>query len=276
MLKIDRKIILLFILLISISFLNKYWISEYIIEQLEIKHERLFNIGLNFFLVLIMLLFLFRKTKVKISLKPTSKIYNIWYLLPFLLFFAYQSFSLDYDYLLSKKIIFILSTLFIIYIQCFVEEFIFRGLLINNYLIKGKGITKSVIFSAIIFGLSHSASFLKEENAFSVFNQIIIAVFIAVLLGALYVAIKNIYLLAFLHLLINLPAYINRIIVEPGSDAIINQVNNNSLFENMLSSFMIILLYSPILLLGLVIIYKVKKTHNFDEIKTFDEHPFLF
>jgi len=275
MFKIDKKIGLLFIISISIFFLNKYWISKFIIEQLEIEHERLLNIGLNFFLVLIMLFFLFRKTKVKISLKLNSKPLNIWYLMPFILFFGYRAFLLDYNYIFSQNLFFVILILFIIYLQCFVEEFMFRGLLINNYLVKGKNLTKSVVFSAIIFGLFHSTSFFKENDVFNVFNQIIIAVFIAVLLGALYIAVKNIYLLSFLHLLINMPSYINRIIVDPNTNSITNQVNSNSLFENILSSFMIILLYSPILLLGLVIIYKIKKTHNYDKIKSFKEHPFF-
>jgi membrane protease YdiL (CAAX protease family) len=172
----------------------------------------------------------------------------------------------------NTSISLIIYTLLIAFIQTLSEELIFRGILLNNILKNTNNLFKAVIYSAILFGVLHLFSLTRTNDYASVLNQVVMAAMAGIFLGSLFVFCRNIYYVAFLHLLINVPAYFKRITVA----STIENTNDVSLSlaDNLISSFMVFLLYSPLILVGLFILFKAKKEFISSEPKLKKENSF--
>jgi len=87
-----------------------------------------------------------------------------------------------------------LGNLLLLIIACltvgFAEEFIFRGLLlplfIKKYKTHKKGISISIFFSALFFGVSHLINLSVNDNVPQVIAQMIFATFMGVFFGKSY------------------------------------------------------------------------------------------
>lgn len=265
MLKLDLKVKLSVLLLPIILIIGKYLINNYF--ELNTLNKK-FILSL---VVLILLIIFFNKMKNHLSLKPLTKIKNIVYILPFLIFFIIRNFMLDYTVLEDGKSTYIFFIVLVVFIQCFFEEFFFRGVLINNYIKNGINIRKSIIYSSIIFGLFHMVNMFKVDDFFSLFNQIVVAIFIGILFGSLFVLTKNIYLISLLHALINFPTYIKVVISKTATT-----VSQNTFMEDVISTIMMMLIYSPLLIIGLFFINRIEKQYNKSKSIDFqNEKPFI-
>jgi len=210
---------------------------------------------------------------VKFSLKPNQKIINWKYLIPIsVTLLIYALVSSNYLNYKNTSISLIIYTLLIAFIQTLSEELIFRGILLNNILKNTNNLSKAVIYSAILFGVLHLSSLIKTDDYASVINQVIMATMAGIFLGSLFVFCRNIYFVAFLHLLINIPAYFKRITAT----STIENTNDVSLSlaDTLISSFMVIVLYSPLILIGLFILFKAKKEFISSEPKLKKENSF--
>jgi len=254
MLKLNKKTWLFLLLFIVLQILLGNLYPD--------NFSKLDKIGLNFFFILVLIGLFVRSHKVVISLKPNNKILNWKYLiiiiLVLLIYSIYSSNFLDYK---NSSFSIILYTLFVAFIQTLSEELIFRGILLNDFLIKTKNLYKAVFYSAIFFGLIHLFSLTKTSDYVAVFNQVIMAFMAGVFFGALFVYCRNIYIIGFLHFLINIPAYFNRIIHSSNTETIIDE--SVSVLETIFSSIGIILIYSPLLYIGFFILKRIKKNNSF-------------
>ena len=267
MLKLDKKTWILFAIIIIVGFLVSFIIKYSKIDISESDKNLLKTI-----LYIIILIVFYNKRKVYFSLKLFSKPVNLIYILPFILFFSYRVLQLDFSLLLSKNTFEIIKFFIAIYLAAFFEEFIFRGILINNYLRNNLSLGKSIIFAALIFGSFHLFNLIHTPDFFGVFNQMITAVFAGILFGALFTIVKNIYLVAFLHFIVNIPSGIKDLSLVQ-NDTITN--TPFTLGEEIFSTIMVILLYSPLLLIGLFLIKRSTILNDMENMKPVEERSFI-
>jgi membrane protease YdiL (CAAX protease family) len=87
------------------------------------------------------------------------------------------------------------------------EEMLFRGLILNNMLLKWgsnkRGIMKSVWLSAIIFGAMHIINIFALPYAITVIVQAVNAAFASILFAAVYLRGKNIWSVIVVHALVD-------------------------------------------------------------------------
>jgi membrane protease YdiL (CAAX protease family) len=224
------------------------------------KIDRLYKTALTQGISLIIFIAVFSSQKMLIGLKPTLKISNFKYIIPFfliLLFYAItQSNYLDYE---NNSFQFILVIIIIIFIQTLTEEMIFRGVMINNYLKNGLSVNKAIWFSSIIFGAFHLIALFGKTDTGSVISQFMMAIMTGVFLGSVFILSKNIYVAGIFHMLINFPSYFN----QKSKDVVSNEIpkelmSDPSIYESIFSSIMILLIYSPFLFAGLYLMKKIK------------------
>jgi membrane protease YdiL (CAAX protease family) len=237
------------------------------------EFSRLNSIGISSLFSLVLIGIFVRSHVVKFSLKPNQKIINWKYLIPIsVTILVYALVSSNYLNYKNTSVSLIIYTLLIAFIQTVSEELIFRGILLNNILKNTNNLSKAVIYSAILFGALHLFSLIKTNDYSSVINQVIMATMAGIFLGSFFVFCRNIYYVAFLHLLINIPAYFKRI-TAAGTIENTNDVSL-SLADTLISSFMVFVLYSPFLLIGLFILFKAKKEFISSEPKLKKENSF--
>ncbi len=91
------------------------------------------------------------------------------------------------------------------------EELLCRGLILTNMIKKwgynSKGIFKSIIFSAAIFGVAHIITGIGGNMTASLI-QVCYATIMGILLGAIYVKTKSLDGAIILHVILNLSAYL--------------------------------------------------------------------
>ncbi len=104
-----------------------------------------------------------------------------------------------------------LVALFIL-IAAFLEEVIFRGLILHGFVrtwgSTNQGILKSVLFSSLLFASIHIFDFLSGRPLAEVFLQGVEAFFLGIFLAALVLRGKSIYPAVFFHAILNLTAYL--------------------------------------------------------------------
>jgi len=155
----------------------------------------------------------------------------------------------------------------------FGEEFVFRGslqpLFIKKYIGRKNGLYLAVFFPALFFGLSHLFNLAVNDNIPQVIGQVIYAIFIGYFFGALLLKTNKLIPIAITHGLINffflfgsLPAFMEDKIIglEETSTPLIDQISGAS---------GPLLIFFPLLLVGLLIVRKLDKEQLLAKI-TFD------
>lgn len=231
--------------------------------------------ALFFPLIILSIAFFFREIKVIISLRPGSKIEHRTFALPialalvFLAIWGTQASTFE-----SYTLPFIYFIIIIAYLQTFFEELVFRGLVLNDYLSKNLSITKSIIFTSLIFALFHITYFLKTDDFSSALNQLVIPFIVSFFLGTVYIYCKNIYFNGLLHMFINLSAYFNAIgQMKASQELTFVDFHNIDFVETLISLLGICLFYSPYLLVGLYLLNLMRK-ENINLPKPHVERPF--
>ncbi|MEX1203060.1 MAG: CPBP family intramembrane glutamic endopeptidase [Ferruginibacter sp.] len=137
------------------------------------------------------------------------------------------------------------------------EEFVFRAYIFYVLQKAGKPIYNNLISSNILFALIHSINFTKHGDVWSSVNQVAFAFGMGLLLSAVFLLSKNIWLAGIFHCIVNLPAAFSRFIyVETGA---IETELPTTFSENLLSSFLYFLIISPIFMLAWYYLKKIRK-----------------
>ena len=138
----------------------------------------------------------------------------------------------------------------------FAEEIIFRGY-IYGHLIKIVPFKyHAILICSGLFALMHCLNVFKADDIFSLINQIIFAFFMGILLGSLFFITKSLLFTGLYHFFINLPSALNRL---QGHNVLQHKVSNQSLSENIISSFLFILVISPIIIISMYYLLKIRK-----------------
>lgn len=102
---------------------------------------------------------------------------------------------------LSSLTVFIVSALAI----SAAEELIFRGVILPILIRHLKMVNGAIIISAILFGLVHYINLFKQpDNFYGVTSQVLFAISLGVVFGAIFLRTGNIFVVILLHLLFNL------------------------------------------------------------------------
>ncbi len=165
-----------------------------------------------------------------------------------------------------------ISNVILLFIACmavgFAEEFIFRGLLvplfIKKYRYHRKGIFLSIFFSALFFGLSHFINLSVNDNIPQVIAQVIFATFMGIFFGAVLLKTNKLIPIAITHGLINffflfgtLPAIHSN-----------SEVTTQELSEQIAGAIPSILLFLPLLIVGLIISRKINRDRTVKKLPT--------
>lgn len=94
--------------------------------------------------------------------------------------------------------IYIISYMLIV---AFVEEVLYRGIILNN--LKQKSISYAVIGSSIMFGFSHLITAAGGKSLIDVIYQVVMAIVVGLILGLIIVYTNNIYICIGYHFLNN-------------------------------------------------------------------------
>ena len=149
---------------------------------------------------------------------------HIWLiiLVPLAYAIVTSAFALTGSFIFSVSSLTGLVTLFIL-IAAFMEEIIFRGLILHGFIrIWGStklGLIKSVLVSSLLFCSIHLLDFLSGRPLAAVLLQSLEAFFLGIFLAILVLSSKSIYPAAFFHSVLNLAAYLSfaSLGVEPTS-----------------------------------------------------------
>ena len=89
----------------------------------------------------------------------------------------------------------------------FVEELVFRGVILNLFLDRfeksEKGLVASILLSGLLFGSMHFANIMAGGKLSSVFIQVVSATCLGILFGTVYAMTRNFWLVVAIHSLID-------------------------------------------------------------------------
>ena len=158
----------------------------------------------------------------------------------------------------NESFLLLLLLLLTTFVGAFAEEFAFRLYIQANLIRLRLPIYKVILTSSGLFAIIHSVNFFKFENdIYSIVNQVIFAFFMGVLLASLFFITKSLMFTALYHFFINLPAALNKLRVEDLSG--IQTSTGQSIVENITGSLMFILVISPLIIISLFYLGKIRK-----------------
>ena len=144
-----------------------------------------------------------------LSFKKAGLLKGIFLLgLPMLCFSAFSFFVsttqiAEHEFVNPAVLSLVLFTCHMLLIGVF-EEFLFRGVILNNMLKKwGKnksGIIRAVIYSSILFGSAHLVNLIGTSNfVIGTISQLFYTFFLGIFFAAIYIRTKNIWTVVILH-----------------------------------------------------------------------------
>ena len=171
------------------------------------------------FTLIIGIYFLLKKSNIPFKLFSFS-FRNFKYYLPLLFYVFVFSGGLgsfrDFDFASININTFFLYT-FKYFSSSFLEEFLFRGLILGLFLVKyintKNGILKSVVFSSLLFGFAHIMNFwtIEGRTLEGVLNQVYATACFGVMYGATYLKTRSILTLGLIHFISNFFAAIQEL-----------------------------------------------------------------
>lgn len=149
-----------------------------------------------------------------------------------------------------------IENLLLLFFAClmvgFAEEFLFRGVLqalfLNKYFSYKNGLLVSILIPAIIFGLFHLINLTNNDNVLAVLIQVVFATFIGFFFGVIVLKTNKIIPVAVTHGLIN---FFFSLVFLPGIKVMGNRETEASIAP--------IILTFPLLIIGLLVMKKIKK-----------------
>lgn len=140
------------------------------------------------------------------------------------------------------------------------EEFVFRGYIYYVLRKYNKSVVKSMLTSSVLFALTHSINFNRYGDIWSVINQVVFAMGMGLVLSAIFIISKNIWLAGTLHTIVNLPLAFSKF--KEVENTIIENEIPTSFWENVLASLLYIMIISPIFLLAGYYLRKIYTIEN--------------
>ena len=191
---------------ITVSLLFILFLAGMISVVVNIASQVTFFVGF-LFLSLILILFISKNKKwnyygFSFSKKNEIKRYYIYtplFLLAFMPIFAGISADLT-----IRKIIYLISYMALV---AFVEETIFRGIILKMML--KKGLIIAIFWSSILFSLSHLLNSLGTSNTISIITQTSYAFVIGIILSVIVIKTNNIFITILFHYLNNIMTSLN-------------------------------------------------------------------
>ena len=216
---------------------------------------------------IILIIFLLRYIKVIPFFNFSLKINKIYFYIPLLIyvfvfsggFKIFREFNFS-DTTINTFITYLLRVLS----SAFLEEYLFRGLILGIFLFyypkTKKGLLKSVIFSSLIFGIMHLVNLwtIKEETSENVLNQIYAASCIGIMYGATYLRTKSIVILGILHFLTNFFTLIKEI-SSVSNEPYEKVIQQDDLASLIISQLLTLIIYGIPLFIGLYLILKMSQ-----------------
>lgn len=148
------------------------------------------------------------------------------------------------------------------FIAASAEEVIFRGYILNLLRKERFSTYRSLIISTLLFSIIHIINIFRYEDVWGVLNQIIFAFALGMLLGSMYLLTNNLMFVCVFHFVVNIPSAIRSLNPASGSDI---ELLNPSFSENILSTFFIITLTLPCLMLAWYYMKIIEKRDNVQE-----------
>lgn len=107
---------------------------------------------------------------------------------------------------------------YMLLVGCF-EEFLIRGLILENMMINWgstkKGIYKAAAVSSILFGMGHFANLINTpELVITTVTQVIYATFIGFFLSGVYLRSKNLSVVIIYHTVFNMAHYLSTVFIQ--------------------------------------------------------------
>lgn len=217
--KIFGYFILILILYLLFSGFNSWngFVSIIINFSEKLYHNTYFGklFFSEFILVVILLLFLFKKGSIFFQ-KEKSFLSSLFLSWPFIIYsvitFVFAILKVNiFDIDMYELIALILFSFCI----GFFEEVIFRGLFQNKILSyfndDKKGVILSITICSLFFSLMHIIGYFNGQNFLYTFNQLIFTFFVGILFGIIYFCTKNIWAVIFLHGFWNLSVFFSQI-----------------------------------------------------------------
>lgn len=214
---------------------------------------------------IILIIFLLRYIKVIPFFNFSLKINKVYFYIPLLIyvfvfsggFKIFREFNFS-DTTINTFVTYLLRVLS----SAFLEEYLFRGLILGIFLFyypkTKKGLLKSVIFSSLIFGIMHIVNLwtIEEETSENVINQIYAASCIGIMYGATYLRTKSIVILGILHFLTNFFTLIKEISLS-SNEPYEKVIQQDDLVSLIVSQFLTLIIYGIPLFIGLYLILKM-------------------
>lgn len=153
-------------------------------------------------ILLLLLLFnvKFFKQKILFDSYPIGKTMGLNFLTILYLVIAFAMISHEHSSILT-----VLSNVITIAVVAITEEFIFRGLILGNYVKRGKNLWLAVGISSVYFGLTHLIN-LTHQNLYNTSLQVIYAIALGILLATIYLKTNNFIYPVLLHFSIDFAA----------------------------------------------------------------------
>lgn len=149
----------------------------------------------------------------------------------------------------------------------FAEEFTFRGLLqplfIKKYITHKNGIFLGVLFPALFFGLSHLLNLFVNDNVPQVIGQSIYAIFIGFFFGVALLKTNKLIPISVTHGLINFFFLISYL---PNLNNVTDIRTETTHTEQILAAIVPIFIFLPLLIIGLILLRKIKKEEILEKI----------
>lgn len=241
--------------------LHKIPLSDFILPYAtEYQANLIEDVVINSF-VLFNILFLISKMRIPLGLINMD--YSRWpYYLPLLLFviiFSGGSYGLrEMNFSTIDLTLFAAETLS----ASFLEEFLFRGLIVGLLLLKyfdsPKGVLKVVVYSSLLFGSTHLFNFWSQESPSiqSVLNQVFATTCLGFMMCVIYLKTRNILILVAAHFLSNFLAGLPLV----GEVEVLHQSIHSSAFtlKTVIEEIFRLILFGWPLLIGIVMLSKVK------------------
>jgi len=143
----------------------------------------------------------------------------------------------------------------------FIEELAFRFVIPWNLSKLGVSIGRICVISSLMFSLAHFMNLRSQHyDVFSVVNQLVFAFFMGMLLFSLYYLTRSFLFVWMFHFLTNLPSKLGSLapIVEEGVIA------STTIMGEIMSSFLYILLMSPLIIVSIYYLRKIRKNDRVD------------
>lgn len=217
-------------------------------------------------IVIIGVIYILYSNRIPISFIDKTGLKNIIYYLPLIIYLLVFSGGLsnflDYNFISSNYLKISLYS-FKILTSAFLEEILFRGLILGLLLFKyyktNNGIIKSVVVSGLLFGGIHIINFwtISDTTFQGVFNQVYAASCLGIMYGAVYIKTRSIIILSILHFLSNFFALIGTLEVSTLIET--NNFIESSFLVEFVEEIIRLVIFGIPLLIGLIVIKFINK-----------------